>query len=444
VLRPLIAGIVTLAVLSVACGGGGGESHRPNILLIITDDQRYGTVADYMPETQKRIFDQGVTFDKAFVTTPLCCPSRASILTGMYDHDIAVHNNPDSLDETTFVQRLQKAGYYTGLVGKYLNSWDFNKPRPEFDYWVSDNPGSSEYYNADINVNGKASKSKYYITQVLKQYALQFIDAAAKQTKPFSLIFAVNAPHEPAIPHIGDETLYTDQPDVSDKPLWLQNTRPLNARQQRENDQLRLRQLQSEKDVDRAIAALLDELEKKQQLDNTVIFFISDNGLFWGEHRLTGKVWPYEEAIHVPMAIRYQKLSPKARKQHTLVANIDLAPTIYDLAGIAKPHEVDGLSLVPLLKGQSINRKDLLIEAWPGAGHYAGVRNERYKYIETDYDLPELYDLEQDPDELENKVNDPAYARVVDGLRARLHTLIGVNTPPPSTLPPLTTPSSGS
>ena len=430
-----VFGIAIAVLLLSGCGGGEGGGGRPNILLIITDDQRYGTIGEYMPETQARIFDQGVTFDRAFATTPLCCPSRASILTGMYAHKTGVHNNPDPLTETTLFERLHESGYYTGLVGKYLNSWNMNQVRPEFDSWVATQPGSSEYYNPNINDNGTPKEPPYYITEVERNYALTFLDDAAKQDKPFAMMLAFAAPHEPAVPRIGDEVLYVDEPpyrpesyneeDISDKPAWLQKHEPLNERAQRNIDNLRLHQLQSLKHVDRTIAAVMDKLEAQGELDNTLVIFLSDNGLFWGEHRLTGKVYAYEEAIHVPMAIRYPKLASEGRIEDSIVANIDLAPTIYELAGIETPANVDGLSLVPLLEGGTIDRADILIEGWPGEGHFAGLRTERYIYIETYRDIPELYDLQDDPAQMTNLADDPSFADLIEQMRTRLHELEG-------------------
>lgn len=432
-------------LLLAACGQSAPRS-RPNILLIITDDQRYGTVGPYMPETQARIFDQGVTFTNGFVTTPLCCPSRASILTGMYAHSTGVHDNPDPLlNKTTFVERLKSAGYHTGIVGKYLNSWDFRQPRPEFDYWVSDAPGGNEYFNASLNVNGQNTVATSYITEALQQYALDFLDDATKRKQPFLLYFAPNAPHLPSLPAPQDAQLYPhlspyrppsyNEPDVSDKPRWFSTRPPLTGLQRTRVDQIRLGQLRSLKAVDRAVAAMLELLQQRGQLDNTVIFFISDNGYFWGEHRLANKLFAYEESARVPFAIRYPTLVPSKTVNDQLVANIDIAPTIYELTGLKTPHEVEGRSLVSLLKGKSSWRTELLLEAWRGSYHYSAVHTDHLVYVETDGDLPELYDLAKDPYELDNRVKDPAYASVVSDLRKRLSRLVGKPLVTPSLTP---------
>lgn len=439
-LRWLLLWAIPLALAAFSGGacGGGEPAGPPNFLLIVTDDQRYDTTGEYMPETQERIFDEGVTFANAFVTTPLCCPSRASILTGKYAHTHGVRTNDDALTQPTFVHRLHEAGYYTGQIGKYLNSYDFRQPpRPEFDFWVVSHGGGSEYYNASLNVNGEQRRARFYITHVLQSHAEQFLEEATALDQPFLLIFAPNAPHLPALPAPENAQLYAElppyrppshnEPDVSDKPAWLQNTRLLNENEQEELDRLRRNQLRSLKTVDEVVAALLDRLEEEGQLDNTVVMFLSDNGHFWGEHRLGGKVYPYEQSIRVPYGLRYPKLAPEGEIREELVANIDIAPTIYELAGLPIPEEVDGRSLVSLLEGDGSWRDELLLEAWPGQFHYSAVRTERYVYVETDGDLPELYDLERDPHQLENAVDDPSYADVVADLRRRLARLL---TPP--------------
>ncbi|MGH7771670.1 MAG: sulfatase family protein, partial [Candidatus Binatia bacterium] len=378
---------------------------RPNFLIIVTDDQRYDTLGSFMPRTQARIFNEGVQFTKGYVTTPLCCPSRASILTGMYAHRSGVRVNSDSLQKTTFADRLHKAGYFTGLVGKYLNSWD-GSPRPEFDFWAAFAGGGSRYFNPRLNVNGSWSERQGYMTYLLRDYALRFLNDAARKNQPFALIFAPNAPHagfDPAAgvsppgvapdPAPGDENLYKDLPphrppnynekDLSDKPKWLQSLPPLTPAQQKLLDTVRLSQLQALQSLDQAIGSIVSLLERLGKLDNTVIFYISDNGFFWGEHRLREKERPYEPSIRVPFALRYPKLVPKGRVEGRLVANIDIAPTIYHLAGLPIPVDVDGNSLMALLEQRGAWRDELLIEAWPGKVPYEAVHTGRYIYIET-------------------------------------------------------------
>jgi arylsulfatase A-like enzyme len=396
-----------------------------NILIILSDDQRYDTMA-YMPRTQSRIFDQGITFSRAYITTPSCCPSRASLLTGLYAYNHAVHDNQDSLGKPTFVEDLHAAGYYTGIVGKYLNSWDGSQ-RTEFDFWVSFAGGASPYFDPRLNVNGEWKDHSGYMTYILRDYASDFLDNALDREAPFILLFTPNAPHEPSEPAPGDDTLYPDLPlhrppsfdeeDVSDKPDWLQEYEPLTEERIQAIDDLRLEQIQSLNALDEAVESLIVKLEEAGELDNTLVVYLSDNGYFWGEHRRRrGKGYAWEEAILVPFAIRYPPLIPKARVEAHMVANIDLAPTIYQLAGLTIPAPIDGLSLVPLLQGNPEWRDRLVIENWVRFGPYTAVRTDRYLYVEWDNDRTELYDMENDPYQLDNQAENPEYAEVLADL----------------------------
>lgn len=431
--RFTVAALVILlaaAALSLVAGSEAfAQRHRPNFLIIVTDDQRADTFTEeFMPKTLAMLVNQGVSFERGYVTTPLCCPSRSSILTGMYARNHGVLRNPDPLLQTTFVERLHEAGYHTGLVGKYLNSWD-GSARPEFDSWVAHAGGGSRYFDPRLNVNGEWSVHPGYITYILRDYALDFLRGAPSD-RPFAFLWTPNAPHAAADPAPGDEELYPDLPlhrppsfneaDVSDKPAWVQARRSLTAAQIAAIDTFRRKQLQTLKPVDDAIGQMLTLLEEQGRLDDTLVVFLADNGYFWGEHRINqGKNRVYEESQKVPFALRYPRLVRGPRVESRLVANIDIAPTIYQLAGLPIPAEVDGFSLVPLMRGTRHWREDLLLESWP-AQPYAAIHTERYVYVETEADSPELYDLELDPYQLENVVDDPDYAKVVEELRGRL------------------------
>ena len=430
---------------------------RPNFLIILTDNHPIGAEEEFMPRTWARIYQQGVRFPNSFATTPACCPSRASILTGMYAHNHQVRISLDPLDKPTFIDRLEAAGYTTGHVGKYLNSWS-GMVRREFDFWVGHAGGSSVYNDPTLNVNGVWSEHEGYITHLLRDYAVRFLEEIARNDDPFVLLFSMTAPHdEPtgqpgqfvaAVPAPGDEDLYPDlapyrppnynESDISDKPYWLQQFRrsPIPPRQQAEMDNRRRKQLQTLKSADHAIEAVLDTLERQGRLDNTVVFFMTDNGFLWGEHRLFGIGVPYENSIRIDFTLRYPPLVPADRVEPRLVANIDIAPTVYQLAGIPVPADVDGLSLVPLLDGTGPWRDELLLEAWPdpllNMPHppVAGVRTERYAYAESEGDRSELYDLEADPYQLRNRADDRAYAAIVADLRERLQRLRSDAAPP--------------
>jgi arylsulfatase A-like enzyme len=402
---------------------------RPNFLIIITDDQRFDTM-QYMPNTQKLIFDEGVTFSSGFITTPFCCPSRSSILTGMYAHNHYVHVNEDKLNFPTVIEDLHKNGYYTGLVGKYLNSWK-GEPRPEFDYWVSFFGGTvPSYYDPDLNINGTWEKKTGYITYLFKDYVIDFLGKATNQRKPFILFFTPNAPHAPFTPLKEDKGLYQDLPsfrppnyneeDVSDKPKSITGKALFTEEDVKTIDTTRRRQILTLTSLDRSIGEIMNKLKETGELDNTVVIFISDNGIHWGEHRLSGKSSAYEESIKVPFAMRYPALIPTPYTENKLVANIDIAPTIYELSETRPPDNVDGLSLVNLFKGGDNWRSHLLLEAWPDRGHWTAIRTDSCIYIETDNDASEFYDLTVDPYELTNMIKDPQYQSLISDLKAYL------------------------
>lgn len=425
---------------------------RPSFLVILTDNHPVGTEEEFMPKTWARIYQQGVRFPNSFATTSECCPSRASILTGMYAHNHNVKVNQDPLHEKTFIDRLDTAGYVTGHVGKYLNSWS-GAARPEYAFWVAPAGGGSVYNNPRLNVNGAWSDHRGYITHIFRDYAVRFLQELVPRDAPFALVFSFTAPHdEPgarptefglAVPAPGDENLYPNlapfrppsynEQDISDKPNWLQQfprTRtPLTAARQAEEDNRRRKQLQTLKSVDDAIGTVLDTLERQGRLDSTVIVFLTDNGFLWGEHRIVGSGIPYENSSKIDLTLRYPALVPAPVVESRLVANVDIAPTIYELAGIPVPPEVDGRSLVPLLRNAAPWRDELLLEMWPDPilrmpfPPIAAVRTERYVYAEGEGDRPELYDLQLDPHQLENFAARADYAPVVEELRTRLQRL---------------------
>lgn len=383
---------------------------RPNILLIVTDDQRADTM-QWMPLTQERIFDQGATFTNGYVTTSLCCPSRSSIFTGLYAHNHGVrYNGGTPISQPTFVQHLHDAGYTTGLAGKYLNNVA-NTPQPSFDFWAGIGYGSNPYTNPTININGVVTTTVGYGTDITRDYALQFL-SQREQSKPFFLLYAPFAPHPPADPAPGDELLYPDlaphrppsfnEPDVTDKPSYVQNQPAWGDTRMAAIDAFRKKQLQSLHAVDLSVDALLTRLEEQGILDTTMVVFLSDNGYQWGEHRLEAKQYLYEESIKVPFAVRYPPLVTAPMTSTKLVANIDLGPTLLDLAGAEPLPGVDGRSFVPLLQGSDVWRDDLLIESWRDQTFFDGIHTERYVYIETYGQRAELYDLQTDPYQLDN------------------------------------------
>lgn len=426
------------------------QNQRPNILIIMTDDQGHDTLTDqFMPNTKAMIADQGINFTRGYMSTALCCPSRSSFLTGQYARHHGVHLNGDDLTETTVANRLQNAGYYTGLIGKYLNSWP-GDARPEYNYWRC---WEKDYINPKMNIAGQEQTVPGYLTYIIRDYALDFLNNVPSD-QPFFLLFTPHAPHGPATPAPGDEHLYADLPpwrppnfnpeELPGKPQWLQNTRQLTNQQIADDDEFRLNQLRTLHSVDLAVRDILNKLREQGKLDNTLVVFYSDNGYFWGEQRLLHKNRVYEEASHGPFALRYPPLVASPRVEDRLIQVIDLAPTIYDLAGVPIPNTVDGRSLVPLMRGTSDWRDAILLEGWPGdkndddetmdagsieitgnkkvkvAAHYQAIRTEQFVYIETDNDTPELYDTQADPFQMNNLVNNSKYKKTVKKLSKRL------------------------
>src|SRR3989344_6521810 len=410
----------------------GQVGPKPNIIVIETDDQRWHTI-DYMPTVKNRLIGEGITFTNSFVTPSLCCPSRSSFLTGLYAHNHGVLTNsyPDGgvekfNDNSTLATWLKGAGYSTSLIGKYLNGYGNNRNPPFIP------PGwtnwhvflGTKYYDYDLYENGVTnhfgSTAADYSTDVLRDRAVRFIQNAKE---PFFLWFTPFAPHAKPIAaprHVGTcdslaipKTPATNEMDVSDKPLWVRKlplqgigavTSPARS------------QICTLKAVDEAVAAILSTLGTK--LNNTVVIFTSDNGMSWMDHRWGSKPCIYEGCNRVPLVIRYPKLIPTATVNDKLVLNIDLAPTIAQLSGVAPASLVNGQSLVPLLSNPSADwRSDFLIE-YVG-GNFA-VRNKQYKYVELGTGDKELYDLTVDPYELTSQHNNPAYASIINTLHTRL------------------------
>ena len=421
---------------------------KPNVVLIVTDDQRWDTLM-MMPNVRKLLGNEGVTFENAFVVNALCCPSRASIFTGdrTATHGVWTNAEPYGIwafnPNTTIATELQEAGYRTAIVGKYFNNYSGSDSvagpggvAPGWDRWVvEESLEQPQYYGYTMNVDGVdktwGKGEKDYATRVSRRFSSSFI---SHSRSPFFLYWAPIAPHEPATPAPGDRSAGQelekhrppsyDEADVSDKPSWLQSEPRLNADARKSIDAFRKRQLVSLISVDREIGELVDALKRKGVLHETLIVFTSDNGMSWGEHRWKGKLVPYEEAIRVPMVLRYDPIVGDAdRIEDKLVTNTDIAPTIADLADI--PFPADGESLVPLLENPNATwRTDFLIDhERHDVPSYCAVRGERYKFVEYQNGDEELYDLQVDPHELNNLANVGGYAGLRSQLRDRVDEL---------------------
>ncbi len=404
---------------------------RPNFLFILIDDLRYnapGYAGHPFVKTPNidRIAREGVIFENAFVTTPLCSPSRASFLTGRYVRSHKVLDNTDhnelSHQLITWPRLLHDSGYETCYAGKWHMGTD-STPRPGFDRWISFK-GQGVYNDPLLNIDGTETKQNGYITDILTGHAVEFL--RKPHSKPFVMYLAHKAVHGPFTPAERHKNLFENEtitraPNAQDnwdgKPALL---RDVNGHAPVKGvgspDELIKNQLRCLTAIDEGVGKILETLEQTGQLDKTFIVFTSDNGYFWGEHHLGDKRWAYEESLRIPMVMRYPKLIKAGSKIGQLVMNVDMAPTMLALGGGKPPAELQGHSILPLFKGPVKNwRTSFLSEYFmeqsaPRVPSWQAVRDERWKYIHYTQ-LPgadELYDLKKDPYEMQNLVHDAA------------------------------------
>jgi N-acetylglucosamine-6-sulfatase len=459
--------LLGLAAAVAALGGAARDqavsapAPKPNVLVIMTDDQTVESLR-VMTNVERLLARQGTTFTNSFVSYALCCPSRATFLTGQYPHNHGVLGNaaPNGgyykLDSSnTLPVWLQRAGYFTAHVGKYLNGYGTRNPRevpPGWNDWHGTvDPSTYRFYGYTVTENGTprtyGSNPASYQADVFTEKALAIVRARAPQQQPFFLSLAYLAPHSggpreaddppnqatpaPAPRHrnrFAAEPLPQppsfNEADVSDKPAAIRNRPLLGATRLaaiRENYQQRLESLLA---VDEGVARIIGELERLGELDRTLILFTADNGFFHGEHRIPqGKVLLYEPSIRVPLIVRGLDVRT-GRRNSVPVSNIDLAPTIAAVAGARPGRRVDGRSLLPLLRDPNVGwGRDLLIEREPGAATFAALHTPRFVYAEHGSGEKELYDLSLDPDQLQSRHADPAYDAVRTRLAQRLFDL---------------------
>ena len=358
-----------------------GTRNLPNVVLILTDDLDTGSISR-MPNLRSLLIEEGTTFENAFVTDPLCCPSRATILRGQYAHNHEILSNEPPLggsekfhdlghEDSTIATWLNEGGYRTVFIGKYLNGYGFGESETEYvpPGWDEWHGIAGNYLSNRVNDNGEIKNydpETHYSTDLFSDKAAGYIrhtvgeDAPLLSTdEPFFMWLGTKAPHEPAIPAARHEDAFANAPlprspsfnekYISDKPGWLRDNPPLNAEQISRMQGLYRNRLRSMLAVDEMIGSLVSELREAGELDDTYIVFTSDNGFHMGEHRLgPGKWTPYEEDISVPLVVRGPGV-PAGRRLGHMVLNNDLAPTFADLAQVEAPTFVDGRSLAPLL-----------------------------------------------------------------------------------------------
>ena len=438
---------------------------KPNIIFIITDDQQVGLLGiegspvSITPNID-RIGKEGVIFKNAFVVTPLCSPSRASFLTGQYAHTHEVINNDklglDVISHTlmTWPRQLREAGYETAFIGKWHMGLDDSR-RPGYDRWFSFK-GQGAFIDPVVNDEGARIQTTGYMTDIINEQSVEFVNRDHNQ-KPFAMIVSHKATHWPILPAKRHETLYPDytfetprvsEDDLKGKPLmtrefdreasyFMENILPEPAEPRRGrgrdpsvvvSDELRC--LAS---VDEGVGDLFAALEKNGQLDNTIIIYTSDNGMLMGEHgQFNVKRWAYDPVLRVPLLVRYPRLVTAGSVREQMVLNIDVAPTLLELADVNPIIPIHGQSFVPLLSDSNAPwRKVFLAEYFlekvsPRERPWKAIRTDRWKYIDyTEEGIPaELDDLQTDPREEYNLINQPEQEANVDALQKQLNDLL--------------------
>lgn len=410
------------------------QAKRRNIVFLLTDDHRY----DFMgcaghPWLKTPHLDAlaagGIRFENAFVTSSLCSPSRASILTGLYPHAHKVNDNFTDLNPNlpTFAQLLQKNGYKTGFLGKWHMGGASDTPRPGFDHWVSFY-GQGEYHNPEINDNGRRQKKSGYMTDILTDEAERFIE---KQSAPFCLYLSHKAVHSPFEPAPRHRDQYANERMPRPNSMWLRDDfsqgKPEWVRRRRATrhgvdgaigqilplEDLYKGYARSLSAIDDSVGRIMDTLRRRNLLNDTLVVYMGDNGYLWGEHGLIDKRSMHEPSIRIPMLAHCPDLfGPGTRSEYVL--NQDIAPTFLEASGLTPPSSMHGRSFLPVLKRQASNwRTDFLYEyEWERDFPYTptiyGLRTTQYSLAQYYgiWDIDELYDIQKDPDQMNNLLAD--------------------------------------
>jgi arylsulfatase A-like enzyme len=476
----------------VALAAASFAAERPNVVFILTDDQRADTVSLHERSQVKtpnidRLGKEGIYFRNAFCTTSLCSPSRASILSGLYAHSHGVTNNfteyPNDLP--SFPKALQAAGYATAYIGKYHMGEENDQKRPGFDYFVT-HKGQGKYFDTEFNVDGKRQVIPGYYTHVVTDLVEAWLKQAATADKPFLLMLGHKAPHSFYFPEAKYEHAFDDvkieYPETAflldDKPKWFQTRLdtwhgiygPLFDYRKKFPD----RSPEAVKDfaamtrgywgtilsVDDSVGRLYALLKELGELDNTLFIFTADNGLLNGEHGMVDKRTMHEPSIRVPLVVRYPALSSKPPAPNVSegisgkvidqqVLTLDFAASILDICGVAPLAKTHGKSWKKLAtSGDPAWRKSWYYEynyekQFPYTPNVRGVRTDRFKYIRyphgdggPDRHLAELYDIASDPDETTNLIARPEHAATVAELSRELDRLMKASDAVPDKMPP--------
>jgi N-acetylglucosamine-6-sulfatase len=455
-------------LLAPAAGLAADTPARPNVVFILMDDVRWdelGCVGHPFVKTPNidRIAREGALFRNFFATTPLCSPSRASFLTGLYPHAHGVTDNTDhdalSHRLVTFLRLLHDGGYATAFLGKWHMGTD-DSPRPGIDHWIGFK-GQGDYIDPELNVNGKVEKTPGYATDILNARAVEYV--RRPHDKPFVLYLSHKAVHpnlvqrpdgslsDPSasnfVPAPRHARLYADETiprrpnaridHIDGKPALMRkidNLPPLGRATGTGDEEVRGR-LRTLMAAEEGVGDILTALAETKQLDKTLVIFTSDHGYFYGEHGLSvERRLAYEEGIRIPLLMRYPPLIKPGTVLDPMVLSLDIAPTLLELAGAAPPKNLHGRSIVPLLRGEQPKWRDsFLIEYFSDKVFpriqkmgYQAVRTSRWKYIHYT-ELPgmdELYDLQADRYEMSNRIADTDAQPALRDLRAELQRLL--------------------
>lgn len=449
-----------------------------NIVLILTDDHRWDAMSCAgHPFLKTPRLDSlatgGAHLRNAFVTTSLCSPSRASILTGLYAHRHGVIDNNNSVPPglTYFPQYLQHAGYATAMFGKWHMGSDDDVPQPGFDRWVSFKGQGTYWPNQNgLNVDGKNVAQRGYLTDDLTDYAVEWLTAQTGE-QPFFLYLAHKAVHVdllgdgkpvgrllvpgiegemgfiPAPRHAGryanepfpqPESMAFTPRNYADKPMWVQNRR--NSRHGVElpfgnkvgMEVIYRQYMETLLAVDESVGRVLDTLKQKGMLESTLVVYLGDNGYSWGEHGMVDKRSAYEDSMRTPMLAHCPELIAAGTKVDRITANIDIAPTLLEAAGLAAPPGIDGRSFLPLVSGKQVPWRDRLLYEYfwewnfPQTPTLYALRTDRYKFIRAYglWDIDELYDLENDPKEIVNLAYDPQHKQRAAEMKTQMFQLL--------------------
>ncbi|MEO9477318.1 MAG: sulfatase [Cyclobacteriaceae bacterium] len=461
--------LLTFVVVLVSCSPEQQKAkvkqptNQKNVVFILSDDHRYdfmgftGKVPFLETPNMDRMAKEGAHIKNAFVSTSLCSPSRASILSGQYAHKHKVVDNQSLIPEETvfFPNYLQEQGYQTGFIGKWhMGEHHFGK-RPGFDFWASFK-GQGHYFNPTMNVNGEeqAFDDSTYVTDLLTDYALDFIGNRSKE-KPFFLYLShkgVHADFKPAPRHSGkyqnEEVAYPpsmfppghkrsevspEDYNYDDLPNWVKAQRnswhgvDYMYHGQINFEDFYKRYCETLLSVDESIGSVLEYLENEGLMENTIVIYMGDNGFSFGEHGLIDKRQAYEESMRVPMLAMGGGI-PEGSVVDEVVQNIDIAPTVMDFAGMETKSHMDGSSFKNLLYQESIPWRDTVFyeyfweRPFPQTPTVHAVRTSRYKFIRYHgvWDINELYDIENDPHEMNNLIRDPEFKEIAIGLRTAI------------------------